>query len=223
MKLLLTSNGLSNKSIIAALLELVGKPASETNLAFIPTAANAEEDDKGWVIDDLVNIKNLGFKQLDIVDISALPRDSWLPRLKHADILFFSGGHTWHLMHWLRQSGLADLLPDLLKTRVYAGISAGSIVTGPSLALSSDTSEPFAYEDDLPKGEAGLRLVNFHIRPHLNSSDFPKASEAYLRDRAKEVAETIYALDDQSALKVVDGQVEVISEGKTLVFNESPH
>jgi dipeptidase E len=220
MKLLLTSNGLSNKSIATALLELVGKPADKINIAFVPTAANAEEDDKSWLIDDLVNIKNQGFNQIDLVDISALPKESWLPRFEHADVLFFSGGHTAHLMHWLRSSGLAEHLPELLKTRVYAGISAGSIVTGPTLALSSNTSEPFAYADDLPRDTKGLHLVNFHIRPHFNSPDFPKASEEYLREKAKEVPEPIYALDDQSALKIIDGNVEIISEGKTLVLNK---
>ena len=220
MKLLLTSNGLANKSIVVALAELVGKPFDRTNIAFVPTAANAEEDDKSWLIDDLVNIKNQHFNQIDIVDISALPSESWLPRFEHADVLFFGGGHTWHLMHWLRRSGLTDILPKLLKTRVYAGISAGSIVTAPTLALSSNTSEPFAYEDDLSPDVKGLHLVNFHIRPHLNSPDFPKASEGYLQEKAKEIPETIYALDDQSALKVIDGGVEIVSEGKTLVFNK---
>lgn len=219
MKLLLTSNGLSNKSIVAALLKLVGKPAAETNVAFIPTAADAEEDDKGWVIDDLVNIKNQHFNQLDIVNIAALPKGSWLPRFEHADVLIFSGGHTRHLVHWLRASGAADVLPELLKTRVYMGISAGSIATGPTLALSSSTDVPFAYEDDLPNDVVGLHFVPFHIRPHLNSPDFPKASEEYLREKAKEVPETIYALDDQSALKVIDGNVEIVSEGETLVLN----
>lgn len=220
MKLLLTSNGLVNKSIIAALMELVGKPAGETNVAFIPTAADAEEDDKGWLINDLVNIKNQNFKQIDIVDIAALPRESWLPRLEHADILFFGGGHTRHLLHWLKKSGLAEMLPELLTTRVYVGISAGSIATGPSLAMSSSTDAPFDYNDDIPYDGKGLHLVNFYIRPHFNSPDFPKANEEYLREKAKEVPETIYALDDQSALKVIDGVVEIVSEGKTLVLNK---
>ncbi|MFA6415055.1 MAG: Type 1 glutamine amidotransferase-like domain-containing protein [Candidatus Paceibacterota bacterium] len=219
MKLLLTSSGLTNKSIAAALLELVGKPAGETNVAFIPTAADAEEDDKSWFINDLVNIKNQGFKQIDLVDIAALPKESWLPRFEHADILFFSGGHTRHLMHWLHKSGLAGILPELLKTRVYAGISAGSLVTGPTLALSSSTDVPFDYDDDVSYDGKGLHLVDFHIRPHFNSPDFPKASAEYLKEKAKEVPETIYCLDDQSALKIVDGNVEIVSEGETLVLN----
>lgn len=218
MKLLLTSNGLSNQSIITALIELAGKPAEKINVVFIPTAANAEEDDKSWLIDDLVNIKNQKFNQIDIVDISALPKESWLPRLEHADVLFFGGGHTRHLMHWVSKSGLANILPELLKTRVYVGISAGSLITAPTLALSSNISEPFKYGDDIPDDGKGLGLVNFSVRPHLNSPDFPKANGEVIKEKAREINETVYGLDDMSALKVIDGQVEIISEGETFVF-----
>ncbi len=220
MKLLLTSGGITNKSIAKAFLELIGKPAGEATVAFIPTAANAEEGDKGWFIDDLSNLKKQNLKCIDIVDISALPKDVWLPRLEAADVLFFSGGNTPHLLYWLKKSGLAELLPNLLKTRVYVGISAGSIVAAPTLALSSKADLPFPHEDAEGQGKEGLHLINFHVRPHLNSPDFPKAAAEYLQERAKEIPETIYALDDQSALKVIDGKVEVVSEGEYLVFNK---
>src|SRR5680860_576655 len=128
MKLLLTSNGLSNQSIVNALFELTGKPASETTIVFIPTAMNVARGGKNWFINDLYNIKKQGFKFIDIVDISALPKEIWLPKIESGDVLFFSGGNTYHLMYWLKESGLAELLPELLKTRVYAGISAGSII-----------------------------------------------------------------------------------------------
>src|SRR3989344_1969229 len=135
MKLFLTSGGITNKAIVKAFLDLVGKKAKDTRVVFIPTAANVERGDKDWLINDLYNLKKLKLKCIDIVDISALPKKIWLPRLKAADVLFFSGGNSFWLAHWLRKSGLIKLLPRLLKTRVWAGISAGSIVTGPSLFL----------------------------------------------------------------------------------------
>lgn len=98
---------------------------------------NIGSGDKGWFIEDLSNLKKQGLKSIDIVDISALPKKIWLPRLELTDVLFFSGGNSFHLMRWLDESGLAKLLPELLKTRIYAGISAGSMVTNPTLALSS--------------------------------------------------------------------------------------
>lgn len=220
MKLLLTSNGLSNKSIADALLKLVGKPASETSIAFIPTAMNVGSGDKSWFIDDLWNIKQQSFKKVDIVDISALPKNIWLPRLEKSDVLFFSGGNTSHLMRWIKESGLIQVLPELLQTKVYAGISAGSIVTNPNLALSSKDKKLYYEEAFGYKSEEALHLVNFYTRPHFNSPDFPHANKTYLEQLASEHAETIYALDDHSALKIEDSVVEVVSEGEYLVLNK---
>lgn len=216
MKLLLTSNGLSNKSIANALFELVEKPASATHIAFVPTAMNVSESDKGWFINDLNNIKKQNCKEIDIVDISALPQNVWLPRMEKADVLFFSGGNTFHLMRWLKESGLADLLPRLLKKKIWAGISAGSIVTSPTLNLSSQDKKIYYEKTFGYSSEEALGLVDFYVRPHLNSPSFPKVRKKYLEVIAKEVGKTIYALDDQSALKVKDDKIEIITEGEYL-------
>jgi len=220
MKLLLTSNGLSNQSIAKALFDLVSKPASETSIAFIPTAMNVGSGDKEWFIDDLYNIKKQGLKNIDVVDISALPKDIWLPRIETADVLFFSGGNSFHLMRWINESGLAELLPELLKTRVWAGISAGSMVTNPTLALSSKDKKIYYEEKFGAVTEKALGFVNFYTRPHFNSPDFPQATKDYLEEVAKDIPDTIYALDDDSALKVVDGKVEVITEDEYLILNK---
>lgn len=220
MKLLLTSSGLKNKSITKALIDLVGKTPKKTNFVFIPTAANVEKDDKGWLIDDLMNIKKQGFNSVDIVDISAVRKNIWLPRLKDADILLFGGGNTFHLMYWLNKSGLSKLLPELLENRVYVGISAGSMVTSPNLSLSQ--SRRLYYPEGEGYGDIkGLGFVNFHIRPHFNSPHFPKVREKYLKEMAKEFKEPIFALDDESAVKVENGKVDVVSEGKYLILNQN--
>ncbi len=216
MRLLLTSNGLSNQSIARALFELVGKPASETAIVFIPTAMNVTEGDKDWFIDDLNNIKKQGCKLIDIVDISALPKNIWQPRIEKGNVLFFSGGNTSHLMRWLKESGLAELLPELLETRVYAGISAGSMVTSPTLALSSEDKKIYYEEKFGYRSENALHFVDFYIRPHFNSPHFPKARKEYLEEIAKEVKKPIYALDDESALKITGDKIEVVSEGEYL-------
>jgi dipeptidase E len=72
------------------------------------------------------------------------------------------------------------------------------------------------FED---KSEEALNFTNFYIRPHFQSDYFPWASKEYLQERAKEISAKIYALDDNSALKVVDGTVEIISEGEYLELN----
>jgi len=201
MKLLLTSSGLSNQSIADALIDLVGKKPEDTSIAFIPTAANVEAGDKGWFIDDLSNLQKQNFKSIDIVDISALEKDLWLPRMKEANVLFFEGGNTYHLMKWINKSGLVDILPELLKTKVYVGVSAGSMVTNPDLVLK--LSQQIYGEDMLETEEMkGLNFVDFYLLPHLNSSWFPKMRKRNIEKATKEMAETIYALDDQSALKI---------------------
>src|ERR1035437_4187717 len=214
MKLLLTSAGITNKTIADALIDLVGKKAEEINLAFIPTAANVEGHDKGWFIDNLYQLKQQKYKRIDIVDISALPKWNWQSRLETADVLFFSGGVTSHLMHWVEESGLKELLPELLKTRAYVGVSAGSIIVSPTLALSNKEKilwykEKFGYE-----AKTGLNFIDFYIRPHLNAPYQLKSREEFLKETAKEIPQTIYALDAQMALKVVNGKVEVVGEGK---------
>lgn len=218
MKLLLTSDGLANQSISNALFELVGKQAMETTVVFIPTAMNVTRGDKGWFIKDLSNIKKQGFKFIDIVDISALPKNVWQPKIEAGDVLFFSGGNTSHLMYWLKESGLAGMLPELLKTKVYVGVSAGSIVTNPTLALSSDDKKIYYEEEFGYKSEDALNFVDIYIRPHYNSSDFLNAKKEYIEKIAKETGKTIYALDNQSALKIVDSSIEVITEGEYLKF-----
>ncbi|MFZ5982179.1 MAG: Type 1 glutamine amidotransferase-like domain-containing protein [Patescibacteria group bacterium] len=218
MKLLLTSAGLTNDSIAKALLGLTGRPFSELKMAFVPTASNVEPGNKDWFIDDLVRCKNLGFQEIDIVDISALPKEMWLPRLELADVLLFEGGNTFHLMYWIEKSGLREILPEMLKTKVYVGISAGSMVVCKSLDMS--TSKRIYFEANLNyESDEGLGFVDLLIRPHLNSPLFPDASMENLEKLAKESPKTFYALDDNSAIKIVDGEMEVISEGVWKKFN----
>ncbi len=219
MKLLLTSDGITNKSIAKALFELVGKPPNQTTIAFIPTAMNMALGDKGWFVDMLYQIKELGLKNLDIVDISALPKSVWLPKLEAADVLFFSGGNALHLMNSMKKSGLIEVLSELIKTRVYASNSAGSTITAPDLALSNPKykapyKEIFGYDET-----DGLNFVDFYTQSHFNSTQYPERTEGPLKELVKNFTRTIYALDYNSALKVVDGKVEVISEGEYLKFN----
>jgi dipeptidase E len=218
MKLLLTSAGITNESIKNALAELINKPFEQANLAFIPTAANVEKGNKDWLINDLVNCQKCGFKQVDIVDFSAVTQDIWQSRLEYADVLLFGGGNTHHLMNKVVESELKKVLPKLLETRIYVGISAGSMITAPQESLSSDAI--LYYEESGKVNEyKTLGYVNFQIRPHLNSSDFPKITIPFLTKFASNLTDTFYAIDDQSALRVVDNEVTVISEGEWKKFN----
>lgn len=218
MKLLLTSSGLTNKSISSALFELTGKKPEDTTIAFIPTASNVETGNKDWLIEDLLNLKRLNFKSIEITDISAVDKNIWLPSFERADVLFFEGGNTYHLMRWLNKSGLTKLLPRLLKDKVYVGVSAGSMVTNPDLALKLSQ---IIYEEDMLETEElqGLNFVDFYFLPHLNSEWFKKMKRENIEKVGQKISRKIYALDDNCALKIVDGKVEVISEGKWFFVN----
>lgn len=218
MKLLLTSAGITNKSLAKALLDLTCKPFEETSLAFIPTASNVEKGDKSWLIDNLVQLQKLNFKQIDIVDISAVPENIWRPRLEEADVFFFEGGNTYHLMEWMNKSGLTNLLSELLKTRVYVGVSAGSMVTNPDLVLKLSQ---VVYGEDLDKTEdmEGLKYVNFYFLPHLNSEYFVNLRKKNIEEAIVGITTKVYAMDDSSGLKFIDGKVEVVTEGEYLEYN----
>ncbi len=218
MKLLLTSGVLTNKSISDALFDLVGKKPEDTSLVFIPTASNIEMGDKDWLIDDLKNLQEQNFKQIDIADISAVPESIWKTKFDEADVMFFEGGNTYHLMEWINKSGLVNFLPEYLKTKVWVGVSAGSMVTNPDLARKISQS---VYEEDLDKDRdmEGLNYVDFYFLPHLNSPYFSLLTEENIRKATKDMVKKVYVADDQTALKVADGKVDVISEGKWFVIN----
>jgi dipeptidase E len=205
--MLLTSAGLNTASIVAALTDLTRRPLAECTAAAIPTAANVIDGDKGWLINDYVNLQKAGFAQVDIVDVSAVDRQVWSTRLGAADVVVVTGGDTTHLLSWLRRSGLADVLPALLEDRVYVGISAGSMITGPHMALSRSDKRR-------PEDHVGLALVDFLIQPHLGSSFFPLSDEQNLRNAAAGFVETVFGLADDAAVRIDDGMVGIVGNGR---------
>ncbi len=218
MKLLLTSAGITNNTIKEALAGLCGKKFSECKAVFVPTAANAEAGDKGWLIDNLKEFQELGWEELDIVDISALDKDDVHARFRSADILALGGGNTFHLMHWLAQTGLKESMRDFLIAKVYVGISAGSMVATANLILSDSKRLYQEYTGPADRID-GLGLVDFHLRPHFNSPEFPDVIIENLQEIAGAIKEPIYAIDDNTAITVIDGQIKVVSEGKWKKFN----
>jgi len=216
MKLLLTSMGITNKSIEDAFLRLVGKPASDIKVAFVPTAANEAPGDKWWLIKDLIKLTEMG-TQVDIVDIAVLPLEMIKERIKEADVLFFEGGSDFYLMHWIKKSGFVDMIEDLLKTKVWVGVSSGSIITG----LTTSGEEEGLYGEADKYGEPkGLKIVSFETRVHLGSKAFPNITKEKVKKLAEKSKNTIYALDDNSAIVVDGDKLEVISEGKWEKFEK---
>jgi dipeptidase E len=218
MKLLLTSSGITTKSIEHAFQDMLNKPFSETEVAFIPTAMNTVPGDKWWVIKDLVSLRDLGCK-VDIVDISAVPKEHWLPRLEHCDVLFVEGGDTYHLMECIHQCGAFEEIKRLMDGKVYVGVSAGSAICAKDLALLASQQ---VYDEALDRKEdvQGFGVIPYYVFPHLNSTTyFPKVVEENFKQFVPLYKTEMYLLDDMSALSVVDGVVKVISEGAWVKLN----
>jgi dipeptidase E len=229
MKLLLTSNGLSNDSIAKAFHDLVDKKPQDARVAFIPTAANPERGNKGWLIDDMHRIKERGYI-VDVVELTALKSDEIRKALENADAIFVGGGNTFYLSYWMQKSGVFDLIPQLLESRVYAGISAGSIVAGAQIVPSSalDNVQEFRdkdYYERAIKDEGSakpLKLIDLVFRSHLNSEFFPRIRKEVLEQIVDKLPAPLYALDDNSALKIVDGRIEVVTEGEWVRLDPKP-
>ena len=222
MKFLLTSAGITNTSIHNALVDLLGKPIAESNALCIPTAVYAIPGGAGhaWRFfsgQATTPMCELGWKSLGVLELTALPsidEELWVPMVRETDVLLVNGGDPLYLCYWMRQSGLADLLPSLRET-VYVGLSAGSMVMAPNIG------EDFVRWTPPIGGDETLGMVGFAIFPHLDHEMLPDNSMADAERWAAGMSVPGYAIDDQTAIKVVDGTVEVVSEGHWKLFTRS--
>ena len=242
MKLLLTSSGISNTSIYNALIELLGKPIAESNALFIPTAIYPFPFGARYAWNPISGktkspFIELGWKSLGLLELTALPsikKEVWIQAIQDTDALLVWGGDPLYLSYWLQQSGLADLLPSLLRKMVYVGVSAGSMAVSstfgetysdpPGGSNNALTLENILFET--PEGEItrtlatahGVGLIDFALIPHFEHKDHSDASIVNAEKWASKLPVPVYAIDDQTAIKVVDGTIEVISEGKWELF-----
>ena len=217
MKLLLTSAGIKNTSIRDALVDLLGKPIAESSALCIPTAtypmggpAAAWRFITGRATTPMCE---LGWKSLGVLELTALPSidaEQWVPLVQETDALLVNGGDALYLCHWMRQSGLADLLPSL--RAVWVGLSGGSMVMTPNIG------EDVVLWKPPTGGDRALGIVDFSIFPHVDHEDMPANSMAAAEKWAAGLPVPAYAIDDQTAIKVTDGAVEVVSEGHWKLF-----
>lgn len=231
MKLLLTSQMIYNQSIADALAELLDKPFSEATVAFVVTSHNAAMGDKSWFVGNLNSLYRLGWKTFYILDVAGLDgiaEDVWMKQLEEADVIVMGGGANYFLSYWIERSGLFKRLLELLKTKVYVGASAGSMLTQPLLGTGSQAMKEFAngnwsvdFAELGPKGrssEKTLGLVDFLIRPHYGSEDREYVTDELLQKVSDHFQLPIYAIDDETAIQVTDAGVKVITEGTWKLF-----
>jgi dipeptidase E len=225
MRLLLTSAGIKNTSIHDALVDLLGKPIAESSALCIPTASYTHPmagPGGAWAFisgrEPRCPMCELGWKSLGVLELTALPsigEERWVPWVREADVLLVTGGDALYLCHWMRQSGLADLLPSLRET-VWVGLSAGSMVMAPR--IGEEFAESYVWKP--PTGDdSTLGVVDFSICPHLVDDEaLPGNSMAVAETWAAGIPGPAYAIDDETAIRVVDGTVDVVSEGHWKLF-----
>jgi dipeptidase E len=219
MRFLLTSAGIKNTSIRNVLVDLLGKPIAESSALCIPTAIYAFPGGAGmaWQLTSgraASPLCELGWKSFGVLELTALPSIKeayWVAAIQETDALLVGGGDPLYLCYWMRQSGLADLLPSLRET-VYVGVSGGSLVMAPNVG------EDFVFGSPPTGGDRAPGLVEFAMFPHLDHEAMPDHSIANAERWAAKVPVPGYAIDDETAIQVVDGTVEVVSEGHWKLF-----
>jgi len=241
-RLLLTSLGINNNSIYQALVGLLRKPLAEANAIFIPTGIHSLPGSP-YLAHLAISGKaqaplcELGWKSLGVLELTALPsidREMWLPSIMEADALLVWGGDPLYLSYWMHHSGMKDLLPSLLGQSVYVGVSAGSMVASSIFGetyhnppRNSDgwlTSQYIVFNTPTANisrtliTAEGMGLVDFALIPHMDHKDHPDASMANAAKWAAKLCSPVYAIDDQTAIKVDCGVVEVVSEGNWKLF-----
>src|SRR4051812_31179122 len=221
MRLLLTSAGIKNPSINDALVGLLEKPIAASHALCIPTAGYGHPQGTpagAWRFitgNATTPMCELGWKSLGVLELTALPsidKERWAGWVKEADVLLVNGGDALYLCHWMRESGLADLLASL-RRMVWVGLSAGSMVMTPRIGAD------FVGWTSPAGDDSTLGVVDFSIFPHLDHELLPENTMADAERWAAAIAGPAYAIDDETAIRVIDGTVDVVSEGHWKLFN----
>jgi dipeptidase E len=220
MNFLLTSSGISNESIRNTLVELLDKPITECSALIIPTSAYYFLPVGADIAYRLISgtakspMAELGWKSMGVLELTALPsvnREQWVPRVEETDALIVGGGDPQYLCHWMRESGLAALLPTL--NGVYVGISGGSMAVTSSFGKNYNDRVVATTGSETPLG-----FIEIAMGVHMDHEAMPDNSRAEVAKWAADIAVPTYGIDDETAIKVVDGAIDVISEGHWEIF-----
>ncbi|MFE2886912.1 Type 1 glutamine amidotransferase-like domain-containing protein [Streptomyces graminifolii] len=217
MNFLLTASGLRNETLRDALRDMLGRPFGSANVVFVPTASVAQPGDHGWVVEDMNRLYGLHWREFDILELNGLPRQLVVDRLLHADVIYAEGGNPYHLARSITANGLTDVFLEVLESRVYVGASAGSMIL--SRHLTRHSADIFEDATDLralgvTTLEPPFGLFDWYLKPHLDSPYFHERDDAWADRIAARADFPIYFIDDETAVRVKDGKVDVVSEGR---------
>jgi dipeptidase E len=214
MKLLLTPEGIRNQAIADALAELLGKPISESNILFIPTPANLRTDDKSWIVENMNQFLKLNPRSFDIADIAGMPTEQVAEHFEAADVICIGGGDDSYISEVLRTQGLVEPLRDALQSRIFMGISAGSMLVGtplpPNVNKKFYPDEPFLREQAQTLGWCDITFI-----PHLGSKECPEVRVESLELLKESLPINTVAVADESAIVINGDDLNIVGEGES--------
>lgn len=205
MKLFLTSEGLQ-KNLVADFKKLVG-PKKRVKIAFIPTAAHGESGNKDWLEEDKRNLASINASVFE-VDLDKISGSELKSELEKADVIWVNGGNTFYLLDRVRKSGFDKMIKPLLKTRIYAGVSAGSIIAGPSIEICATKIIKDENKIGL-KVLTGLNLVDFVVLPHVDDTSVTPHPEL-VPEFEKKAGYSVIPLSNKQAVIYIDGKKKIV-------------
>lgn len=206
MKLYLGSQFLQFPDVLK---KLVGVSAKDANVQVVVNAFdNYPEGSRAMHAQSLLtSIEAAGYScsLLDLRDYFDR-QDDLKKILFKADLLWVSGGNVFYLRYVLKQSGLDNMLPDLLENGLtYAGDSAGAAVLGPNMHGLDLLDDPAEAPELMFEG---LAITPFIVLPHWGNERYKNEIGAANKELMKWNKEIVKISDDQAC--VVDGNNRII-------------
>lgn len=160
-KLLLTSTGLSSENIAKRFQSFFTDPGSQA-VAIVTTASEDKEQNKYSQLAKK-QFEGMGFTKIDFIDLETEPATNF----SSYGVIYVCGGNTFKLLKFAREANFQSSIDDLLKRNgVYVGVSAGSIIVGPSIDIANEV-EPDPNDIGL-EDLTGFNITNLVILPHYS-------------------------------------------------------
>ena len=157
-----------------------------------------------------VSYKNLSKQELEnlgFTDVKMLNLKNPIPpgELDNAGLIYVCGGNTFSILKRLRELNLDQEIIDLVKEgTIYVGVSAGSIIAGPSIEIAGWGSEGDQNEVNLTD-LTGFNLTNVAVFPHYHEE---LADE--VKEFKKKVAYPVVPLTNEQLVFIEDNNYQII-------------
>lgn len=196
--LFLTSTGLSCEAVTKK-LELIFTDRKKDSVAIVTTAAEGKEENKYSLLAKK-QFESMGFVNIDFIDLETQQEKE----LSSYGIIYVCGGNTFKLLKFAREANFKNSIKHLLKRNgVYIGVSAGSIIVGPSIEIAGKVAadkNTIGLED-----LTGLWITDLIILPHYS----PKLEKETKTFETKYNV-TVERISNSQALFIKNGEKTII-------------